>query len=243
MTHKNFSITLVLFFIIFISKSAFSASFNCNKAAAPVEKLICINTELSSIDGKMGKVYKKARIHSLKNSNSIRQEQRNWLKHRDNKCPVTEEDVWEGFNNKKVTCIITEIKIRISELNNLLQEPKYLNEVINELSKPNENKTNKTDAFVIGNGSYKHVTFHGKVKIKKAACEHCVLEIIETRKGISSGTFNTDNQGKYSVSLPIEPTFCVNVFYYSNGEQIPVKKRQNYCTFSKKTRMNIKITQ
>jgi hypothetical protein len=86
-------------------------------------------------------------------------------------------------------------------------------------------------------------TFHGKVKINKAACENCVLEIVETRKGITSGRFNSDNQGKYSVSLPIEPTFCVNVFYYSSGEKISVKKRQNYCTFSKKTRMNIKVSQ
>lgn len=37
---------------------ASSASFDCNKAVTPLEKMICTNKELSRLDDTLGEIYK-----------------------------------------------------------------------------------------------------------------------------------------------------------------------------------------
>lgn len=71
--------------ILAVSHSAFGASFDCNKAASVMEKMICSNSELSQLDEKMAAAYK----HALANANNsaiIKARQRDWIKSVRNQC-------------------------------------------------------------------------------------------------------------------------------------------------------------
>lgn len=70
------------------SNTAPAASFNCNKAATKVEKMICDDSELSKLDDKMGSLYRQA-IQNNKSPGHLMTQQIAWLKNRD-KCITTE---------------------------------------------------------------------------------------------------------------------------------------------------------
>jgi uncharacterized protein len=69
-----------------------AASFDCGKASTTVEKLICGNAKLSSLDSTMASTYKNLINHSGK-ADEIKAEQRQWLTERnactDNACLQT----------------------------------------------------------------------------------------------------------------------------------------------------------
>jgi uncharacterized protein YecT (DUF1311 family) len=67
--------------LLLLSPSAFSASFDCAKAATRVEKLVCTSPQLSKLDSDLGDLYKEA----LAKDASIRQDQVAWLRQR-NQC-------------------------------------------------------------------------------------------------------------------------------------------------------------
>lgn len=66
-----------------IAWPAQAASFDCDKASTKVEKLVCNNSELSKLD-EMLNLHYKAALRNTAESNKIRQEQRYWLKQRNN---------------------------------------------------------------------------------------------------------------------------------------------------------------
>jgi len=68
----------------FVLTNATSASFDCTKATAKVEKLICSNTGLSNMDDRLSTAYKAA-MKSAVNPDFLRQEQKQWLIQR-NEC-------------------------------------------------------------------------------------------------------------------------------------------------------------
>ncbi len=68
-----------LFLCIVLQTDVFAASFDCSKASSKVEKIICSDAELSSLDEKMQKVYK-AKLENSINKYGIRAMQRDWLK-------------------------------------------------------------------------------------------------------------------------------------------------------------------
>lgn len=59
-----------------------AASFACAKAATPVEKLICADAQLSSLDDKLAVAYKKA-IEAIPDKEALQRGQQAWLQSRD----------------------------------------------------------------------------------------------------------------------------------------------------------------
>lgn len=64
-----------------LSSSLQAASFDCVKAAKNIEKMICANGSLSSLDDQLSIAYKKA-FETASDKRSLRQEQLSWLKKR-----------------------------------------------------------------------------------------------------------------------------------------------------------------
>jgi len=58
---------------------AHAASFDCHKAATPIEKTICANSELSELDSTMAKAYAKALRGEKEKAEFLRESQRDWL--------------------------------------------------------------------------------------------------------------------------------------------------------------------
>ena len=71
--------------MIFLASSSYAASFDCTKAAASIEKLICSDETLSKLDADLGDVYKVA-MEKAQNKEALKQHQRIWLKEKRNKC-------------------------------------------------------------------------------------------------------------------------------------------------------------
>ena len=78
------SILAVLVHVGF-SGVASAASFDCEKAGASIEKLICSDSQLSDLDSRLGETYAAARAQST-NSDQIKHEQRDWIKNVRNLC-------------------------------------------------------------------------------------------------------------------------------------------------------------
>lgn len=89
---KIISITLIAF-----SFKAFSAGFDCTAVLTPIEKKICNNTEISSLDSQMVEIYK------TKVNRNVTVSQRDWIKNVRN---ISKDD----------TALITAYKQRIAEL-------------------------------------------------------------------------------------------------------------------------------
>lgn len=60
-------------------------SFDCSKAGTFIEKTICSNQELATLDGTMANLYKNAILDAI-NPEEIKKEQRSWLKNNRDKC-------------------------------------------------------------------------------------------------------------------------------------------------------------
>jgi len=71
-----------------------TASFDCEKAKSPVEQLICREAKLSDADGRLGKLYLELQ-HSLSPAQvvDLREEQKKWLKVRNQQLLKCAEDV------------------------------------------------------------------------------------------------------------------------------------------------------
>lgn len=70
--------------LLLFSSNVFAASFDCKKAQSPVEKLICSDPKISSLDEKLARDYKSA-IQST-GGNELIAEQRKWIIEVRNKC-------------------------------------------------------------------------------------------------------------------------------------------------------------
>ncbi len=73
---KSLMILMTLLWV-FISPLSHSASFDCDKAASKIEKLICSDSDLSNQDSKLGQLYRQ-----LESSNQLKDSQRQWVKNR-----------------------------------------------------------------------------------------------------------------------------------------------------------------
>jgi len=95
----------IMYFIISLLMAAVNieaASFDCRKATAKFEKIICSDTELSKLDESLSKAYSKALTRpDIKQQTTI--SQRQWLKNERNKC-------------KDTKCLKTAYETRINEL-------------------------------------------------------------------------------------------------------------------------------
>ena len=64
-----------------ITGTALAASFDCGKAATPVERAICANGRLSQLDERLAEAYRKSLAESP--GDSLRKVQRDWMRMRD----------------------------------------------------------------------------------------------------------------------------------------------------------------
>jgi len=94
--------TLLALFLLNFSLQSHSASFDCAKAKSFIEKEICSNQELGSLDEKLAESYKNA-ISSRSNASDITNEQRKWLREVRNICTDT-------------NCLIKSYQSRIKEI-------------------------------------------------------------------------------------------------------------------------------
>lgn len=117
-------IALVILGLLALFTTAQAASFNCAKAQTKVEKIICIDAELSKLDEELNAAYKSALLDE-KQADSVKQVQKQWMKTR-NICLDAE-------------CVKNAYSIRINELtpsspstvlddNNAVQQPRPLAE-------------------------------------------------------------------------------------------------------------------
>lgn len=87
--------------------SAVGPSFDCNKAAGTIEKMICGDDELAALDLKLAEVYADASKKAVnEHPPALKAEQRGWIKGR-NEC-------WK--HNDKRRCVRDEYQRRIAEL-------------------------------------------------------------------------------------------------------------------------------
>lgn len=78
---------LILLVMGFFASDAFAASFDCGKAAGPVEKLICGDQDVSRLDTQLQGTYQTA-LGAVDASSKDRlvKEQRNWIRYTRNIC-------------------------------------------------------------------------------------------------------------------------------------------------------------
>ena len=67
-----------------------AASFDCDRASTKIERTICSDSYLSELDGKMGRLYHKASRFA-----HIKQEQRDWLQHRNRYCGANNDCLYD----------------------------------------------------------------------------------------------------------------------------------------------------
>jgi uncharacterized protein len=73
----------VLAAIFLLNSTAQSASFPCDRAKSPTEKMICSNPELSTLDEHLGRYFAAARSVLKSADSCLVSDQRNWLRQRD----------------------------------------------------------------------------------------------------------------------------------------------------------------
>lgn len=102
---KAIAIVIGIVGVVALSGSLRAASFDCAKAEAPIEKLICSDETVSKLDVDLAGVYKAA-MEKVDNKDEFKYQQRNWLKGKRNAC-------------KDAACLAQVYQARISELANL----------------------------------------------------------------------------------------------------------------------------
>ncbi len=96
--------SFILFLLLFFHQFVTAASFDCNKAQAPIEHAICHNESLSTADTLLAERYKALRQSLSKSeSNILKQEQRNWLKQRLTQCSVYDVACLENLYTSRIT--------------------------------------------------------------------------------------------------------------------------------------------
>ena len=75
----------------------FAASFDCAKASSKIEKVICDDSKISTLDDNLAVVYKKA-IATTNDKESLKSEQKKWLKAR-NEC-ISSDCLKESYTNR-----------------------------------------------------------------------------------------------------------------------------------------------
>ncbi len=108
-------VVILSFFVLF----AHAASFDCTKARTSIEKQICSDANLSTLDEELAKVYKKVLKLSIQNKlskydgssnyNFFKQKQKKWLKARNKNCS-------KHKGNEQKECLLSYYTSRIEKL-------------------------------------------------------------------------------------------------------------------------------
>jgi uncharacterized protein len=73
---------------LLFTTTVFAASFDCSKAGTPIEKAICLSSELSDLDDQLASAYRVAAT-SVDDRGQLKSEQRMWITQVRNKCEDT----------------------------------------------------------------------------------------------------------------------------------------------------------
>lgn len=96
----------ILILVLFLSVSSPAKAFDCAKASTETEKLICSDTKLKQTDDDLGAAWRKARdLVGETEFETLRQNQRAWLKTRDARCGY-------GSDAERVDCLMQQTKQR-----------------------------------------------------------------------------------------------------------------------------------
>jgi len=108
--------TLVFAALAVASNSVYAASFDCARASSEIDKAVCANGALSSLDEKLARAFTDA----LKTNDQepLRREQRVWLRKRDSACN------WAIGSNRFVQCLMWLYQHRIALLESLSRMPR-----------------------------------------------------------------------------------------------------------------------
>lgn len=128
MVHKGIGV----FIGLLLPLAAHAASFDCSKASSDVEKMICHNSELSSLDESLAKAYKSARaVLSEAEIVNLKSEQLAWLKSR-NACT-------------DIACLKTSIASRIEKLSHPNTQTNLPAESISATTEPKPSERDQTE--------------------------------------------------------------------------------------------------
>ena len=154
---------LFLFFILGFCNFVFSASFDCSKLLSDVENMICSNSELSSLDDNLSKIYKKT-LDVTENKEYLKSEQKIWVKKR-NECKSI-DCLRESYNNRIINLNKNNFNVKA---NKSVQEEKnskkYAGVILGENIKNYESYIHASSFYDIrGTGvSYTYAGFVGHV--------------------------------------------------------------------------------
>ena len=96
------------------SRAIFAASFDCNKAQTNNEKLICIDSELSTLDVQLSERYQdKLQTDNLEERTTLQKAQLEWLQIRDQMCTQPPDTPHE---KQSTVCLKTWYQIQIERL-------------------------------------------------------------------------------------------------------------------------------
>ena len=111
---KSISFGLVIFCLLHVPAAA--AGFDCKRAKAPIEKLICGNNEISHLDSEVDRLYRSTYLFLSTNGKVLfRKDQREFLSGRKICLSVNNSDK-EPFK-----CLMSQYKIRIVEIKKITE--------------------------------------------------------------------------------------------------------------------------
>jgi len=100
------SVSIMAILVAVLPGAAGAASFDCGKAFTLVEKTVCSDRELSTLDDSMKQAYDRA-LAVVRDPGQLRREQRQWLKSERDAC-------------RDVRCLKSRYEKRLGQLNSLL---------------------------------------------------------------------------------------------------------------------------
>lgn len=178
--------SFLVMLVVGITSPTMAASFNCDKAQSKVEKLICSDAELSSIDNNLAKAYKDA----LAKRNSVEMEklkssQKYWLKHTRNVCD-------------DLLCLKQAYSIRLSEL---VGSNSSLPSLSTTSSNQNEDFCKSVEKIISSKEAIKATASRQVTMDEAAVLKSSGLAFFDLPSDYSSGieVIDIDNDGKQEV--------------------------------------------
>ena len=116
--------SLCIKILILVPSLSWAASFNCDKAASPIEKLICGNAKLSQLDNELSLAYKRELDGmSFYGKDALIFDQKEWLESQRNKC-------------RDINCLKEAYRLRIDDIHKWNEEASNDKDIFGHYSMP-----------------------------------------------------------------------------------------------------------
>jgi uncharacterized protein YecT (DUF1311 family) len=110
--------------LLLASAPALAQSFDCKKAAAPVERLICADSALQKLDSDLAEELRAALDRSLAEREKLLAEERQWVAERDKKCPVPKGELVPAAREATAQCLRGAYTARVAAVEALIAQEK-----------------------------------------------------------------------------------------------------------------------